>query len=110
MRQKCRLKLPTGAKLNALNQLEYVDIDLGIVISADAVCEYDTEQWHSNVPNAQPSISRTEVIIEYAAHPKAKLYVATGSEAHAVFDLSTFNDEGIVQVAPAYQEALAPHR
>jgi hypothetical protein len=103
VRQKCRLALPPGAKLNALGELEEIDLDLGVVISACAVREYDEEQWRSGVPNVQPTISPTEVIIEYAAHPKAKLYIATGSETYVTYDLSTHADGHIAQLAPAYR-------
>lgn len=103
VRRKCRLMLPLGVSLNALNEVDKIDIDLGSVISARAVCGYDSEQWHGKLPNVQPTISQTEVIVEYTAHPAAKLYVATGEDSHVAYDLSTFADEHIIEVTPAFR-------
>lgn len=101
VRQKLVLSLPEGAKLNALGELEEIDIDLGSVISARAVLDYDRERWLSAEPNVQPIKPDQRVVVEYAAHPMARLYVATGPETHAVYDLSSRSNNGLVAVNAA---------
>ena len=103
-RKKVKLTLPTGATLNAIHELEEVYIDLGSVISARAALNYDREQWVSNMPDVQPLRSETAVIIEYAAHPAARLFVKTGPDAadYQIYDLSDLeNEANLVQVNPA---------
>ena len=98
LRQKLRLTLPDGATLNKLGELELADvqIDLGNVISARAALTYDEAAWLGKKPNVQPTPASDAVIIEYAAHPQAKLYVATGADTQAVYDLDAAQaeDEG----------------
>jgi hypothetical protein len=102
VRQKLRLTLPEGAQLNGLGELDGVAIDLGQVISARAVLAYDQERWLGREPNVQPARSEREVVIEYAAHPMAKLYISTGADSYAVYDLAELNEEkGVIQVKPA---------
>ena len=88
LRQKLRLTLPEGAKLNTLGELEALAIDLGVVISARAALDYDSARWLGAEPNVQPVRSAQAVVIEYTAHPQAKLYVATGGDTTADSDLT----------------------
>ena len=88
VRQKLRLILPEGALLNALGELDGAAIDLGEVISARAVLGYDAAEWSSDRALILPQRSESEVVIEYAAHRLAKLYVATGPDTHAVYELA----------------------
>ncbi len=102
--QKLKLTLPEGAALNAIHELERIDIDLGLVISARAVLDYDRDHWLSADPVVQPEQLTTSVIVEYSAHPQAKLYVKTGTADTdiAVFDLADLAQEAsIVQINPA---------
>ncbi|MEZ4868695.1 MAG: CehA/McbA family metallohydrolase [Caldilineaceae bacterium] len=101
VRRKVRLTLPEGAKLNKLGELEGADIDLGNVISARAALDYDHTRWLGDVPLVQPVKSESAVIVEYAAHPQAKLYVPTGAERYVTYDLATLADADIVEVASA---------
>jgi len=103
VRRKVRLTLPEGAKLNQLGELEGVDIDLGVVISARAALDYDHDRWLSREPVVQPTPSTQAVIVEYAAHPQANLYVATGADTQQVYDLADLTGEEIVEVAPAHR-------
>lgn len=103
VRQKARLTLPEGVKLNKLGELEDLQIDLGVVISARAALDYDQTCWLSAEPVVQPAKSEQAVIVEYAAHPQARLYVPSGTDTHQVYDLATLNDEGLVAVAPAHR-------
>ncbi len=88
-RRKLRLNLPEGAALNAIGELNTdsrwpeIGIDLGTVISARAALDYDDDLWASGAPEVQPETATNAVIVEYAAHPAARLYVATGSDSFA---------------------------
>ena len=74
-RRKLIVDLPPGASFNAAGELEGVDIDLGTVISARRALDYDAAQWRSGPANVQPALSATRALVEYAAHPAAKLYL-----------------------------------
>ncbi len=87
-RRKLVLALPAGVAFNAIGELDGVDIDLGSVISARAQLEYERETWFSEATNAQPQRSETAAIIEYAAHPQAKLYLETVDGELVACDLS----------------------
>ncbi|MFN8439352.1 MAG: CehA/McbA family metallohydrolase [Caldilineaceae bacterium] len=88
LRQKLLLTLPEGCKLNKLGELDQVAIDLGTVISARATLDYDHERWLGNEPNVQPSKSEKAVLVEYTAHPQARLYVGTGDESYVEYELT----------------------
>lgn len=100
VRRKARLTLPPGVQLNALGELEEIGIDLGTVISARAVLEYDAHAWRPETPVAEPTPRTDQVIVEYSAHPQARLYVGTESDSQAAYDLAALA-EGLVEVAPA---------
>ena len=87
-RRKLPLELPAGVKFNAIGELDGVDIDLGTVISARAQLEYDRDAWFGDATNAQPSRSDKTAIIEFAAHPQAKLYMRTEDGEWQATDLS----------------------
>lgn len=95
-RQKLRLDLPEGVRLNRNGELEDIDIDLGVVMSARAVLDYDADRWSGAEADVQPERSSSAVIVEYIAHPQAKLYVGRG-----VYDLA--RAEGIAEVRPAHR-------
>ncbi|MBT3601870.1 MAG: CehA/McbA family metallohydrolase [Candidatus Latescibacteria bacterium] len=105
IRQKLRLELPEGAALNRLGELENVDIDLGTVISARAVLHYDGDRWLGDEVDVQPERSETEVVVEYIAHPQAKMYVGIDNDAAPpwiAYDLA--NKQGdVVAVKPAHR-------
>ena len=100
VRQKLKLELPEGAQLNGNGELEDIDIDLGVVMSARAVLDYDAERWLSAEVDVQPERSSSEVVVEYIAHPQGKLYVEGDGEAQA-YDLSDVRQ--IVDVQPAHR-------
>ncbi|NJN83739.1 MAG: CehA/McbA family metallohydrolase [Caldilineaceae bacterium] len=103
VRRKLRLDLPAGATLNALGELEEIEVDLGTVISARAALDYDEARWLGDEPVVLPNRSQSSVIVEYAAHPLAKLYVATGPESYVVHDLAAPGGGGVVTVQPAHR-------
>lgn len=101
VRRKLRLKLPPGAQLNGLGEMEGLAIDLGTVISARAVLRYDAHTWQPGAPVAEPVRAGDEVIVEYAAHPAAKLYVPTTADP-IVYDLADEERSGtLIHIAPA---------
>ena len=100
LRQKLRLDLPANARLNKLGQYEDLALDLGTVITADQALSYDAEQWSGRAPEVQPAASETAVVVEYAAHPAARLYAGDPSSAVG-YDLSRPDVSGIQPIAPA---------
>lgn len=103
VRRKARLTLPEGVKLNKLGEVEGLQIDLGVVISARAALDYDHTRWLSAEPVVQPVKAEQAVIIEYAAHPQAQLYVPTGADTQQVYDLAALTSTDLIEVAPAHR-------
>ncbi len=101
LRRKLRLTLPPGVTLNALGELDDIDIDLGHVITARAVLEYDPAQWADPHAVIQPTPSTREVVVEYAAHPAAKLYVGTGDGNIVAYDLDQSDNTALAVIEPA---------
>ncbi len=87
-RRKLPLSLPDGVRFNAIGELDGVDIDLGTVISARAQLDYEHEAWFGDATDVQPQRSESVAIIEYAAHPQAKLYLETEAGKLVACDLS----------------------
>src|SRR5262249_40222717 len=103
VRQKLQLTLPAGVQLNGIRELEGLDIDLGSVISARAAFTYDLDAWNSAIPVIQPAVATDSVIVEYTAHPQAKLYIDTPNGAIS-YDLAALTSDGVVQVAPSLRK------
>ncbi|MER8440097.1 hypothetical protein NKH36_31290 [Mesorhizobium sp. M1312] len=80
-RKKMRLSLPAGVSLNRLGELDCDDrgnqigVDLGVVISARRALDYEQTEWLSDLHDVQPKASESEVIVEYSAHPDARLFL-----------------------------------
>ncbi|MBX3013772.1 MAG: CehA/McbA family metallohydrolase [Caldilineaceae bacterium] len=103
VRRKARLTLPAGLPLNKVGEVEGLQIDLGVIISARAALDYDPARWLGEEPVVQPARSEQAVIVEYAAHPQAKLYVPTGGDTPLIYDLATFTTTELIEVAPAHR-------
>ena len=100
-RRKLALTLPETVKFNALGELDDIDIDLGMVISARAALDYDRDAWFGSATNVQPTRSDNVVIIEFAAHPDAKVYLRdAGGETYS-YELRRLADNGQIEVAEA---------
>jgi hypothetical protein len=97
MRRKLRLRLPDGVELNAADEVDEIGIDLGTVISARPALDYDAARWAGGESMVEPSRSSREVIVEYAAHPAARLYVG-----ERVYELAREFEE-LTVVAPAHR-------
>ncbi len=103
MRRKARLTLPAEVTLNKLGELDNVEIDLGVVISARAALDYDHDRWLGAEPVVLPTKSEQAVILEYTAHPQAKLYIATGTDTQQVYDLAALVSDDLIEVAAAHR-------
>ncbi len=102
VRRKIRVALPDDVQLNALGECEELAIDLGSVISARAVLDYDHTAWLGGESvDVQPLRAEREIVVEYAAHPAARLHIG----AETVHDLAALPDAGtdIVEVPPAHR-------
>lgn len=86
-RQKLRVRLPEGVQLDAADAIDDVAVDLGTVISVRPALDYDAGRWASAEPMVEPSRSDRDVIVEYAAHPAARLHV--GDLVHEVGEASS---------------------
>ena len=90
-RRKVRLDLPPGASFGADRQLAGLELDLGTIISARPALDYDHAGWTdgdgATAPDVQPAVSTTRALVEYAAHPDAKLHA--GGRAHPLRELET---------------------
>jgi len=97
VRERLRLRLPDDVKLNAIGEVDAADIgiDLGAVISARAALQYDDRRWTNPGPVVHARRSEREVVVEYAAHPQARLYV--GGRVHVLASGRT----DLVEVLPA---------
>ena len=110
VRQKLRLNLPDGVALNAIGEIDtdsrspQIGLDLGTVISARALLEYDRTAWEGDLPDVQPIPADRAVIVEYAAHPEARLSVAGPESEVLTTPLSGKDAENldITPVAPAH--------
>ena len=101
VRRKLALTTPPGVEFNRIGELDMVDIDLGYVISARAKLEYDRDAWFGDATHVQPTPSEQVAIIEYAAHPEAKLYLGDAKGKRFTFDLSQFQPGALLEVAEA---------
>ncbi|MCY4439737.1 MAG: CehA/McbA family metallohydrolase [Deltaproteobacteria bacterium] len=101
-RRKLVVDLAPGMSFNGAGELEGVDIDLGTVISARRALDYDESAWRSGTPNVQPAASAARALVEYAAHPAAKLYL--GDRAVSLQELAGEVSEG---AGASYASAVA---
>lgn len=87
-RKKALIRLPDGEKAGERN--ERIAIDLGQVISVQPVPGYENGTWESGYNNQQPALSESMILVEYAAHPSAYLYLGEeGGVAIPVSDIQT---------------------
>ena len=98
-----RLALPDGVAVDRLGEIDTDDradrigIDLGTVISARAALDYDHAAWTSRRPDVQPTPSRRVVLVEAAAHPRARIHLRLDSGALLSADLD--GDDGAAPFA-----------
>ncbi len=68
-------------------RLSQIGIDLGQIISATERRIYPDDEWESGHNNMQPELDETAILIEYTAHPEARLHF-TSAEAVPVSELA----------------------
>ena len=102
LRKKLLLTLPGELQFNAINEIDDIEIDLGNIISARRQTPYDHSKWTADETDIQPEQSPDKVLVEYAAHPAAKIYVGSG-KGQQVIHLSEMKGEGVVEVASAHR-------
>jgi hypothetical protein len=100
-REKLLLTLPEGVVTNTHGELEGIDIDLGTVISARRALDYDRARWLESEPDVQPAPSLDQVVIEFAAHPKACLYLITEVGELIKYQLADLCTNTYVRLNPA---------
>ena len=81
-REKAVLRLPRGSAfdpaLDAMGLFKHAQLDLGQVISVQPRTVYPNEKWATTC-NSQPAeVSTRDVLIEYTAHPEARLHLENG--------------------------------
>lgn len=100
-RQKIRLSVPKGVSLNRIGELADVEIDLGKVISARVRLKYDDSSWDGEKLDIQPVEVAEEVVVEYTAHPQAKLYVGTGVDGEQLTYKLDVDNQKFVRILPS---------
>ena len=97
-RAKARFTLPAGTSFNNVGECEGIGIDLGTVISARAANEYASEAWSADAALVAPRQSETSVVVEFVAHPYARLYSRQGDSWDLLADLAA--PTGSIEVLP----------
>ncbi|KPJ97938.1 MAG: hypothetical protein AMS20_16635 [Gemmatimonas sp. SG8_28] len=77
-----------------------IQLDLGQVISASPVLLYPNGAWADSYDNKPPDVSAGDVLVEYAAHPEARFWLANGRQ-RSVADVGS---GPLRAVAPATQQ------
>ncbi len=78
-RRKALFYLPEGESfcpdLDEYGNLQQVQLDMGVVISAQPRLLYPNERWAKTYNNQLPERSAREIVIEYTAHPDARFHL-----------------------------------
>ena len=74
-REKAIVKADYDPHLDERGLTSTLRIDLGQIISVERKKLYPNDRWSDGYNNQQPEYSDDHVLIEYTAHPDAKLYV-----------------------------------
>lgn len=89
--KRFKLRLPDGVELNEFGDYDDLDIDLGRIVTTFPLRDYDNENWEKGYNNKPPKMSTKEVLVEYYAHPQAKMYI--GQNNPTGIQLSSLADE-----------------
>ena len=112
-RRKLLLTLPEGVTLNKVAEIDDIAIDLGNVISARQQLVYDHSAWQVEAPDVQPALAENRVVVEYTAHPDARLHVGRGDSEPIVYnlrDLPAAEDDTAATAAATAIEVRPAHR
>ena len=109
-RQKAILKVPDGVKftfdVDGKGLLSQVQLDMGQVISAQPRQLYPDGRWAETYNNQLPEVSRTEVHIEYTAHPDASFHLQGGQTVPVTALSSGESRPALAPVATANQRVM----
>jgi len=104
-RRKAVLALPEGqagdVHVDELGRSRLIQLDLGQVISLTERREYPNEAWDATYNNQLPTISKREIIVEYASHAEARFHLLGG--AIPVAEVEGKGSESLRPVAPSDQ-------
>ena len=100
-REVYELPLPEGAALNKLDALEGAEVDRGTFIVGYGKLQYDPDAWQGEAADVQPVRLKDRVLVELSANAEAKLYIPTGPDTFASYDLSGRDRSPLIQVQPA---------
>lgn len=105
-RKKSVIKLPNGEKVNEHGDYDDIDIDLGQIISVCPMPDYENGSWEYGYNNKLPVLSENTVIIEYAAHPSAFVYLGKNREFPVPVsdfqqEAANYNGFGVCRVSEA---------
>ncbi len=110
-RQKAILKMPEGVPfafdVDEKGLWSQIQLDMGQVISVEPRQIYPDARWVQTYNNQVPEISRTEIHIEYAAHPDAYFHLQDGSTIPvAALSSATAAKGAVTPVTPANQRVM----
>ena len=108
MRRKAVLTLPGGEILHPglddQGLLQQIQLDMGQVISATPRSIYPNDAWAETYNNQIPQQSESEVLVEYTAHPDARLHLFNGQAVPvAEVEGGGENQGGLQAVPPSRQ-------
>ncbi|HEY3289871.1 MAG TPA: hypothetical protein VGK87_07080, partial [Anaerolineae bacterium] len=111
-RRKALLNLPHGVKfdprLDGEGLHKQLQLDLGQVISATARTVYPNDQWETTYNNQVPTISESDVLVEYAAHADACFHLTDDADGARVIPVRQVEAEQsspvLTPLAPATQK------
>ena len=104
-RRKTLVTLPEGVTFNAIDEIDDIGMDLGAVISARRQQVYDHARWNADEVDLQPTASENKVVVEYAAHPAAILYIGRPNDEPIAARLQD-EVEAVVTIAPAHRPVI----
>jgi hypothetical protein len=102
-RETLLVALPPGSQLNSLGELDGIDLDLGVVISARRKLGYDRDGWLGGDPDSQPATTDDSVLVEVSAHPQSKLYLKAADGSVVAHDIGDPSRASIIHIEPAVQ-------
>lgn len=101
-RKKATIRLPSGITVDAHGDLVGLDLDLGEIISVQPQLVYPVDDWTGGYNNQQPEHLSDAILIEYTAHPAARLFLDESNE--------TFIDVSALEFEPVQTRQFAAAR
>ncbi len=92
-RRKLQITVPPNLRITGHGDVEGLEMDMGRVISARSAFCYDHTLWHAERTDVQPIANPELAIVEYTAHPSARLFALREGNSHFVTDLSLLESD-----------------